>query len=64
MILPAADGDLIDGVVSVSGIHPHRLRVVLPAEEEPDLSGPYHPLQLRGVVEVVVARSWVWLRCQ
>ena len=62
--LPAADCDLIDGVVSVSLIHPRGLRVVLSTEEEPDLSGLYHPLKRRGVVEVVVAWSWVRLRCQ
>lgn len=53
---PATDGDLLDGVVSVSEVHPHCSGVVLPAQMYPDLGGLYHPLQGGAAVEVIVVR--------
>lgn len=58
---PATDGDLTDGIVSVSLVHPGCTGVVLPTQMYPDLGGMYHLLQGRIVVEVVIAWSQVWL---
>lgn len=58
---PAADGDLTDGVVSVSLVHPSCSGVVLSTQMYPDLGGAHHLLQGRVVVEVVIAWSGVWL---
>lgn len=59
---PATDGDLIDGVVSVSLVHPGGSGVVLSTQVYPDLGGMYHRLQGRSVVEVIIAwpRVWLW----
>lgn len=59
---PATDGDLIDGMVSVSLVHSSCSGVVLSTEVYPDLGGMYHLLQGRSVVEVTIAwpRVWLW----
>lgn len=61
---PATDGDLTDGIVSVSPVHPGSCRVVLSPQVYPDLAGVDHPLEGETVVEVVVARPQVGLRRQ
>lgn len=53
--LPATDGDLTDGVVSVSQVHPGSSGVILPPQMYPDLGGVDHPLEGKTVVEVIVA---------
>lgn len=58
---PATDGDLIDGIVSVSLVDPGYFCVVLPFQMYPDLGGMYHFLQGRSVVEVIIAWPQVWL---
>lgn len=61
---PAADGDLADGIVSVSLAHTGSSGVVLSCQVDPDLCGMDHLLQGKTVVEVVVARPPVWLGSQ
>lgn len=58
---PATDRDLIDGIESVSLIHPVCHGVVLSTQVHPDLGGMYHLLEGRGVVEVTIAWPEVWL---
>lgn len=61
MSSPATDGDLIDGIVSVSLVHPGCSGVGLSTQVYPDLGGMYHLLQGGSVVEVVIAWPQVWL---
>lgn len=61
---PATNGDLTDGIVSVSLVHPSCSGVVLSTQMYPDLGGMHHLLQGRVVVEVVIAWSGVWLCSQ
>lgn len=58
---PATNGDLTDGIVSVSLVHPSCSGVVLSPQMYPDLGGMHHLLQGGIVVEVVIAWSGVWL---
>lgn len=62
--LPAADGDLADGIVSVSQVHARSSSVVLSRHVYSDLGGMNHPLQGETVVEVIVAGPQVWLGSQ
>lgn len=62
--LPAADGDLIDSIESVSLVHANCSGVVLSSHMYPDLRSLYHLLQGTTVVEVIITRPQVWLRGQ
>lgn len=61
---PATDGDLTDGIVSVSLVHPGSSGVVLSPQMYPDLGGMDHPLEGKTVVEVIVAWPQVGLWSQ
>lgn len=61
---PAADGDLIHGVVAMTERNCGILGVVLAMEVDSHMCGSHKLLQGDTVVEVVVARSQVRLRCQ
>lgn len=61
---PATDGDLADGIVSVSQVHACSSSVVLSCQVDSDLRGVHHLLQGKAVVEVVVARPPVRLGSQ
>lgn len=58
---PAADGDLVDGVVSVALVRPGCFGVGQSTQVNPDLGGVDHLLQGGRVVEVTVAGPEVWL---
>ncbi|TNN67182.1 hypothetical protein EYF80_022599 [Liparis tanakae] len=58
---PAADGDLVDGVVSVALVRPGCYEVGQSTQVNPDLGGVDHLLQGGRVVEVAVAGPEVWL---
>lgn len=62
--LPATDGDLADGIVSVPQVHARTPSVVLSRHVYSDLRGMDHLLQGKTVVEVIVARPQVWLGSQ
>lgn len=62
--LPATNGDLTDGIVSVPLVHPSGSGAVLSTQMYPDLCGMHHVLQGRIVVEVVIAWPGVWLCSQ
>lgn len=61
---PATDGDLADGIVSVSLVRALRPRVVLSCQVDSNLRGTHHLLQVGAAVEVVVAWPPVWLGSQ
>lgn len=61
---PAADGDLIHGVVAMTERNRGILGVVLSMEVDSYMCGSYKFLQGDTVVEVIVARSQVRLGCQ
>lgn len=62
--LPATDGDLTDGVVSVPRVHARTSAVVLSPHTYSDLGGVNHLLQRTAVVEVIVAGPRVGLGSQ
>lgn len=58
---PAADGDLVHGVVAMAKGHARRAGVVLALQEDAHMHGSHELLQGGAVVEVVVAWSQVRL---
>lgn len=61
---PATDGDLVHGVVAMTERNRGILGVVLAVEVDSHVCGSHKLLQGGTVVEVIVARSQVRLRCQ